>query len=476
MSYITNCLYTILLHLIEWLWTYYLIIVSLHNVCDVITCPGKENTMVTALEKSSIEISEPELYIEEFKQKLIDSLRKEKNKLREIADQEANTILTKAYQESSELTARTQEESRRIIDHAKEQAKRETDELLLQAQQKAEQIIANATEIVRKEAKEKSRKEVDSIIRNAKEEANKQAAKIIQTAKDEATLSTRQLLDNAKKEAEEITRSATEMRQKMASELAEFQNKSTEAAEQIIANAKKTASEVAEREVAQIVSQARTRAEKEREFILASAMDDGRKAVEVETAKILQKARQEAEEIVNNAKDQVRTQLDESSRLMLEIQQKMHQVIGSAKIPPDSRKHEMDMTPVSPAPVNREDILISKGASIQQKESPVLNITQNKINAVVYDEVNRTYRGKLKIDIAPPVDSEQIGYLEQHLLKNDNIRVSAKGGAEDGSAWIEVDIPKPLQLVSILQKTPLVKDVVGCKSYIIVALKSKQLV
>ena len=92
------------------------------------------------------------------------------------------------------------------------------------------------------------------------------------------------------------------------------------------------------------------------------------------------------------------------------------------------------------------------------------------------DEENQIYQGRLKIDIAPPVDSEQLANLEQSLMKTPNLRVIVKGGAEDGSAWIEIEIAKPMQLLDVLWKIPGVKDVVGAKSYIIVSLKSKQLV
>jgi hypothetical protein len=82
----------------------------------------------------------------------------------------------------------------------------------------------------------------------------------------------------------------------------------------------------------------------------------------------------------------------------------------------------------------------------------------------------------LKIDIAPPVDGEQLSNLEQNLQKTPNVRVIVKGDAEDGSAWIEIELSKPTSLLGILRKLPGVKDVVGAKSYIIVAMKSKQLV
>jgi hypothetical protein len=98
----------------------------------------------------------------------------------------------------------------------------------------------------------------------------------------------------------------------------------------------------------------------------------------------------------------------------------------------------------------------------------------NKVEAPSYGENSRTYQGKLKIDIAPPVDNNQLNLLETTLLKTSGLRIIGKGIMEDGSAWIEIDASKPLPLVDIIKKVPSVKDVVGAKSYIIIALRAKQ--
>jgi vacuolar-type H+-ATPase subunit H len=450
--------------------------------------------MVSAPERGRSEIYEPELIIEDFRQKLVASLQKEKDRLREMADKEAKLILTKAYQESAGLTSKAQEESVQIISQAKEKARQDSEQLISQAQQKVEQIVKNADEITRREAKEKTRKEMETIIRNAKEEAAKITSKTLQAAKDEANdlidaakreagMTSRQLIDDAQKEAAEITRSANELKQKAASELATVHEKTSEAVERAMASIRKTATDAAEKEAADIIAQAKTRALKEKELLLANAMVEARKNADSENALILQKAHQQAEEIVNSAKNKMRIQIEESSRLMLEIQQKMQQVIGNAgsetknavKRPFEAEEPEPLSSPV-PA---KHDEKIEPEVTVRpgtQKESPAISETPTKVNSLVFDEQTGTYKGKLKIDIAPPVDNEQIAILEKSLVKTGEIRVIVKGGAEDGSAWIEIDIAKPIALLDILRNTPSVKDDVGAKSYIIVALKSKQLV
>lgn len=104
------------------------------------------------------------------------------------------------------------------------------------------------------------------------------------------------------------------------------------------------------------------------------------------------------------------------------------------------------------------------------------NNTPVRGTATVDSEGNPVYQGRFKIDIAPPVDADQLSSLEQNLQKTADVRVIAKGAAEDGSAWIEIELSKPASLLEILRRLPGIKDVVGAKSYIIVAMKSKQLV
>jgi F0F1-type ATP synthase membrane subunit b/b' len=445
--------------------------------------------MAAAPEKLIIEQTEPERLLEDFRIKLIHSLRREMEKMEEIANKDAKLILTKAYQESAEITSKAQEESKRILSQSREKSEKEATGIVSSAQDRAVQIVNNAEEIIRKDAKERTRKEVETIIRNAKDEAVKQATRTLQTAKEEsaniitdarnrATLTAHQIVEDAEKEAQEITREVKELKEKAAEELTEAKKKSTAQLEQLMASTRKTYVEKAEKEAAEIVSQAKIRAQKEREFILSNAVTESKTAAEAETAKIIQKAREEAEVIVSSAKDKVRSQIDESSRLMLEIQQRMQQVIGgsgfennkieSGKFNADSK----DKKTAEPAPA-----VISPKQNSSKNQDINRNAENNKSKPelVVYDEEKQTYQGKLRIDVAPPVDGEQLSLLEEHLSKTTGLHVIIKGGAEDGSAWVEIEARNPSPLLDILREMPNVKDVVGCKSYIIVALKTKQL-
>jgi vacuolar-type H+-ATPase subunit H len=319
------------------------------------------------------------------------------------------------------------------------------------------------------------------ITTQALQQARAEAKGIVESAKSEGLLIAKRLRTDAEKESRELILAASDMKQKASCELTDTARKAEETAQNIIASAK----EKAEKAAQEIIEQARSRALKEREYTIASAVAEAKRAAENESTQIQIKARQEAENIFNSAKERVRVQLEESSRLMIEIQQKMNQIINNtgielnkpavtAEFSSNSISHQIPVV----HPVAKEAVLphVSESSESLKEHGSVPEETQTKINSLFFDEENRTYEGRLKIDIAPPVDIDQINNLEQYLAKAPNLKVIQKGVSEDGSAWIEIDINNPVPLLDILKKVPGVKDVVGCKSYIIIALKSRQTV
>ena len=376
--------------------------------------------MVMSNDKLGMEITEPERVMEDFRQKLIYSLQREKEKLREAVNRDAKLILTKAYQESASLTSKAQDEAKEIINQAEEEAKLVAENILAEAQKQADQIIENAEQTVRREAKEKTRKEMDNILRSAREEAARQSNKAIQTAEKKLTV-----LFLCQKEAEGIIQSANDMKEKAAAELLSVEKKTAEAVEKAFVDARKEATEKAQKEAAEIITQAKIRAQKEREYLLATTMTEAKQAAEAETARILQKAQQEASEIVMAAKEKVRIQIEESTRLMMDIQQRMHNVIGTGlDFKPGNNnggnnQAETDNKPVIVNPITREEKNLPQARPAYEpvKPAPASDNPQPRTGSLVFDEENQTYEGRLKIDIAPPTDSDQISSLEKNLLK-----------------------------------------------------------
>ena len=428
--------------------------------------------MVAATDKVLANSVETERLVDNFKQQLLLSLEKDRARLREIAEQESKQILAKAYQDASGLTQKAQEKGLQIVQAATAQAKSEVENILAQGRAQAEQLVKNGEEMARRDAKEKTRREIEKLMASAKEDAAKQGSATLQAAREEAG----EIIAKSKKEATEISRQIMDE--------AEVQLKG------ILENARKEAKAKAEKEAAEITEKARAQAEKEKELLILAANDEARSAAQKETERIIAKANAEADTILNGAKNKVRLQMEESGRLMQEMQQRMQQVMAAAgfeskhiefpaihAVPPEASPAPPPPIPVK-APVRQEEtaervVPVDPPRKVE-RSSTSSEMAQAKLDSIFANDETRNYQGRLKIDIAPPVDSEQISNLEQNLSKNTNLRVLGNGGSEDGSAWVEVDILKPMPLVSALRKIPGVKDVVGAKSYIIVALKAKQ--
>ena len=62
------------------------------------------------------------------------------------------------------MDSKSQEEAKQVLARSNEQADQEANALISQAQIKVEQMVKNAEEMTRREAKERTRKEVESIL------------------------------------------------------------------------------------------------------------------------------------------------------------------------------------------------------------------------------------------------------------------------------------------------------------------------
>jgi F0F1-type ATP synthase membrane subunit b/b' len=450
--------------------------------------------VVTTLERTKTKINEYVLIIDEFKQRLTQSMQKERDRIIQSADNEAKLILRKAYQESAGLVDEAMEKIKQIKDQAKEQASRETDASLLCARKEADLIIHNAEQTIRRGAKEKSRHEVESIINQAKKDAatladealktaGEEANKIIAEAKKQADLISRQLINDANKEAADINRASQELREKTAVELEQAQKQQADTIDQITAATWKAAIEEAEIQANEIIARAKYESQNERESLLAKATADAVNAAETEKEQIIQEAQQEASKIIEAARMEILNKFDESSRLMQEIQQKMQQVIstaGSEKIQVQTSNEQPAETArpstLESAPVTRKTERKGKSGTqprvVSEKKKSEGHQARSKINPIPANENHQTYCRRLKIEIASPVDHGQMALLEQQLMETPNLRVVMNGGSE-GGAWLLVELTEPMDMLDILKKIPNIKDVAGTDDSIKVDLRTE---
>jgi len=79
----------------------------------------------------------------------------------------------------------------------------------------------------------------------------------------------------------------------------------------------------------------------------------------------------------------------------------------------------------------------------------------------------------MELKVLPPVDFAKIERLEKHLSQAPQLKLIGRGGSDDGTPWIRLELGKPLPLVKLLKKMPMVKDVFAIKDSVYVLLNNE---
>ena len=137
-----------------------------------------------------------------------------KNKLK-LAEQESSEIINRAWRKAESIIAQEEEGRQNITKEIKRKATEEATNIILEAKNQAQQIIREADESVKKEAKERTRREVENILAATRQVAEKQAAQIAAKAKNEIEQIVNEIRETAKAEAHyESSRIITTAREK----------------------------------------------------------------------------------------------------------------------------------------------------------------------------------------------------------------------------------------------------------------------
>jgi hypothetical protein len=125
----------------------------------------------------------------------------------------------------------------------------------------------------------------------------------------------------------------------------------------------------------------------------------------------------------------------------------------------------------------QSDIISVPNTLKKGKEYPAAsNVEPETGNVFAKEDDKRDYKGRLEIDIVPPIDFSQLISLEKLLLKVPNLRLIGRGGSDDGRSWAEIECSEPIPIVTILKQMSPVKEVATHRNHIIIALKAKQAV
>ncbi len=120
----------------------------------------------------------------------------------ESAEHDSTEVIDRARQKADSLIAEAQKRAGQITGEVDRKAQVEADKILTEAKLKAEQILKDTDHVVKKEARERSKREVDKILAEAKQASEKQLNEMLAQAKKEADQIIKEVKDTARAEAQ----------------------------------------------------------------------------------------------------------------------------------------------------------------------------------------------------------------------------------------------------------------------------------
>lgn len=168
-------------------------------------------------QRTGIQVDGIESIVEEFRQRISQSVENDRNKLRELAEQESTSIIAEA----------------------KKKANSEVEKILAEAKQKAIQTVNEADKRIKDEAKQKTKREQERIIQVAKEEAETLVTKAQQMAEEEA----KRIVTESRKEADRqrdklIAEAESEAKRKAESDAVQVLAEARDKAQKLVAETK----------------------------------------------------------------------------------------------------------------------------------------------------------------------------------------------------------------------------------------------
>jgi len=420
--------------------------------------------MVDTSNKLEPGIDEAEQIFYEYRQGISQAIDKVKANLLDRAKQEASDIVSKANSEATNIVS--------IAQH-------KADTVLAQANSSADRIIKDAEERITKEARNRTRKEEERLIMEAKSQsdriitATRQAAeeisgKILDDAKKEADILIKRLTEDSKREADALVKSTSEIKKRAEIEANLIKKKTEEETEHVINIARVEARRDVEKESVAIIEKARQEAEdilqnardqatKERESMIAEFVVEATKLAELEKIKILSVAKSKAENVAREIKNGLNSELEKSSLLINGAQERLTDIVTEMSNQITKEQFDIDTSLNIDVPV--EEVNADFTREVQEK----MFFTKTK------DE-ERDYEGRLELGILAPINTKQKKAFEELLTEVPDLHLLGSGGSSNGSSWLEIELDQPIPLVSMLKQMPPVIKVAAHGNNILVAL------
>lgn len=278
-------------------------------------------------------------------------------------------------------------------------SEKESVEIIKEAKRKAQQLISQAEESIKKEARKKTRAQVDKIIVKAKKEAEVIIARAMQAAEKEGN----DAVATSKQEAEQLIRDITDK-----------------------------CRQETQAESSRVIAEARGKAEKMMAEIVTSSKEINHLVTEIVDR---------AKNTINEFEARLQAETGELARAITEIQNKLEQVTTI-----DS---EEETRPEPPA----------KGRETYNNPTLMVRLIGDKADGRKGSQA--LFSGQVEMRaISSSFDYQYLKNLKKHLVHIPSIKYIQECASEK-EMTVLFDVKEPLPLLDILSNVPLVDEVIA---------------
>ena len=279
-------------------------------------------------------------------------------------------------------------------------SEKESVEIIKEAKRKAQQLIAEAEAGIKKEARKKTRAQVDKIIGKAKKEAEDIIAKASQAAERERN----DAITTSKSEAEQLLRDITEKCQQETREQA-----------------------------SRVIAEAREKAEKIMDDIITSSR---------EINHIVTQIANKARKTINEFEERLQEETSELTKAITEAQNKLEQVTMMGR--------EEETVPVPP---------VKSKESREYYKNPALAVRLIGEKSNGKHGQQTLFSGQVEMKSSSAVDYQYLRNLKKHLVRIPAIKYLQEYASEKEMSVL-FDVKEPLPLLDILNNVPTVDEVI----------------
>ena len=173
------------------------------------------------------------------------------------------------------------------------------------------------------------------------------------------------------------------------------------------------------------------------------------------------KAIHKAEKTINEARNKLESELEESVKVITEVQQKLEQVTGATEHETGKESGHLS-EPVESAPANTDEKV--------EAAEPAVTEAQDSSSQEIGDD--KLFVGTLELEIIPPGDSIPLTRLQKCLSQIPGLELLLTNGSAGERTKVTVFVAKPLPLLETLKKMAPVKNAVKDKGNIQVFLET----